>query len=98
MIVAKLSKTIQEIRILIDGLGNISTTRHFQNYFDELFEKLNFLYDVKINLKEYYPQDDIFKVETLLKDQISVFFMVLDTNELLYKMYCYTNGVKTNFT
>jgi hypothetical protein len=69
---------------LIDGLGNSSTTRHFQNYFDELFKKLNLklnlLYDVKINLKEYYPQDDILKVETLLEDQISVFFMVLDTN------------------
>jgi DNA repair ATPase RecN len=86
LIVGKLTKTLQEMKKLIDGLGDISTTRHFQNNFDELFEKLkskfNFLDDVKINLNEYYPQNDILIIEALLKDRISVFFKVLDTNAI----------------
>ena len=92
LIVDKIKKNLDEMRIMIDDLANIGTSRHFQNYFDELFEKLNmkfnFLNDVEINLKEYYPQDDIKKVKKMLYDQTSVFFVVINTNiDLLIESY-----------
>ena len=92
LIEKKLNGILEEIKELIEDLRNISTSRHFQNHFDEIFKKmnlkLNFLNGVEINLiNDYFLKDKINKVKELLISQISSFFINLDIYNIADQNY-----------